>query len=81
MCGVDGITFSFRSGCDGNSPPSIADEVEPPVIRPRKRGGARNPLIRRYFLEVVRFAKMALADVRDLTHRAPIIIMDETSRP
>src|SRR5216684_9019025 len=31
--------------------------------------GAHNPLIRRYFLGVFRFAQMALADVRILTHK------------
>jgi len=30
--------------------------------------GAHNPLIRRYFLGVFRFAQMALADVGNLTH-------------
>jgi len=30
--------------------------------------GAHNPLIRRYFLGAFRFAKMALADARNLTH-------------
>jgi hypothetical protein len=30
--------------------------------------GAHNPLIRRHFLGVFRFARMALADARNLTH-------------
>ncbi len=51
--------------------------------------GAYNPLIRRHFLGVFRFAQMALADVRTLTHAqgiksytksTPIIEMAGTSQ-
>ena len=51
--------------------------------------GAYNPLIRRHFLGVFRFAQMALADVRTLTHAQgiksytkspPIIEMAGTSQ-
>ena len=41
---------------------------KPQRVLPLLIWGARNPLIRRYFLGVFRFAQMALADVRILTH-------------
>jgi hypothetical protein len=44
------------------------DQVEKPQrVLPSYFEGAYNPLIRRYFLGVFRFAQMALADVRILT--------------
>jgi hypothetical protein len=41
---------------------------KPPRLLPLLFWGAHNPLIRRNFLGVFRFAKMALADARNLTH-------------
>src|SRR5258708_4561691 len=38
------------------------DHVEPPRVLPLLLWGAHNPLIRRYFFRVFRFAKMGVAD-------------------